>query len=148
MELRRCQVVIDQASEQMWVQLRREGRLLRLLLAGPAAGPVLAICSPTIGDLAVTSRYLIFRRVEHRDEPLSLRAVRKIVQQACERAGFSLATAADLRAAFAWWLRTRGLSDHETAAVLGLEQVRSLDRLLARHVALDAQRKVRERLGS
>jgi integrase len=146
--LRRCQVVINRDSEQLWVQLCRGGRLLRLLLAGPAASPLLAICWPAIGDLTATDGYHIFRRVEHRDQPLSLRAVRKIVQHACNSAGFPLASAADLRAAFATWLRAQGLSDHETAEVLGLEQVRTLDRLVARHVALDAQRQVREILES
>jgi hypothetical protein len=70
--------------------------------------------------------------------------VHETVRPASRSAGFPLATATDLRAAFACWLRARGLSDHETAAVLGLLQVRSLDRLLARHRALDAQRRVRE----
>ena len=50
----------------------------------------------------------------------------------------------DLRAACAHWLRSQGLSDHEVAAVLGLARVRSVDRLLRRHAALDAQRAVRE----
>ncbi len=75
-----------------------------------------------------------------------MRAVAEITHRACAGAGFRLATAADLRAAFAYWLRLHGLSDHEAAAVLGLKQVRSLDRLLERHVALDAQRRVRELL--
>jgi hypothetical protein len=70
--------------------------------------------------------------------------VRSIVQRACARAGFPTASAADLRAAVAYWLRLRGLSDHETAAVLGLRRVKTLDRLLTRHEVLDAQRRVRE----
>ena len=41
-------------------------------------------------------------------------------------------------------LRIQGLSDHEIAAVLGLAKVRSVDLLLQRHGALDAQRAVRE----
>jgi hypothetical protein len=44
----------------------------------------------------------------------------------------------------AHWLRGQGLSDHEVAQVLGLARVRSVDRLLQRHTALDAQRVVRE----
>jgi hypothetical protein len=50
-----------------------------------------------------------------------------------------------LRAACAHWLRSQGLSDHEVAPVLGLAQVRSVDRLLRHHAALDAQRRVKER---
>ena len=86
----------------------------------------------------------LFRSSESRDAPLTPRAVRLIVQRACARAGFQTASAADLRAAFAYSLRVRGLSDHETAAILGLRQVKTLDRLLMRHAALDAQRQVRE----
>jgi hypothetical protein len=52
-----------------------------------------------------------------------------------------------LRAACAHWLRSPGLSDHEVATVLGLARVRSVDRLLRHHAALDAQRAVREMLG-
>jgi hypothetical protein len=44
----------------------------------------------------------------------------------------------------AHWLRSQELSDHEVAAVLGLARVRSIDRLLQHHAALDAQRVVRE----
>jgi hypothetical protein len=51
-----------------------------------------------------------------------------------------------LRAAFSHWLRSQGLSDHEVAVVMGLERVRSVDRLLRHHAALDAQRAVREAL--
>jgi predicted transcriptional regulator len=51
-----------------------------------------------------------------------------------------------LRAACANWLRGLGLSDHEVAAILGLARVRSVDRLLQHHAALDAQRAVREML--
>jgi integrase len=145
--LLRADVVIDRDSGVVDVQVRRAGRFLRFTLAKPAAGSLLAICWPAIGDLSATNAYHIFRRIEQRDERLSLRAVRKIVQHACAGAGFPYATAADLRAAFAWWLGAQGLSAHETAYVLGLEQVRTLDRLLARHTALDAQRRVREMAG-
>ena len=60
------------------------------------------------------------------------------------RAGLPSVDAATLRSACAHWLRSQGLSDHEVAAVLGLARVRSVDRLLQRHTALDAQRTVRE----
>jgi predicted transcriptional regulator len=54
------------------------------------------------------------------------------------------AESAALRAGFAHWLRTQGLSDHEVASVLGIARVRTVDRLLARHAALDAQRCLRK----
>ena len=63
---------------------------------------------------------------------------------ACRGAGLPAAESAELRAGCAHWLRSLGLSEHEVAAVLGLARVRSVDRLLRRHAALDAQRRVRE----
>src|SRR5205814_7584180 len=120
------------------------GRWLRLLLAGPAIAPLLALrCHPQVSVDASADQY-VFRNFVAGGQSITNRAAREVVRRACKRAGFPLATATDLRAAFACWLRARGLSDHEIAAVLGLRQVRSLDRLLARHRALDAQRRVRE----
>lgn len=51
------------------------------------------------------------------------------------------------RAARAHRLRSQGLSDYEVAAALGLARVRSVDRLLERHIALDAQCMVKEKPG-
>ena len=69
-----------------------------------------------------------------------------MLRAACLRAGLPPVEAAALRAACARWLRAQGLSDHEVAAVLGLARVRSVDRLLRHHAALDAQRAVNETL--
>ena len=76
--------------------------------------------------------------------PLSYRAARDVLHDACRRAGLPVVEAASLRAACAHWLRAQGLSDHEVVAVLGLARIRSLDQLLVRHAALDAPRAVRE----
>jgi integrase len=138
-----AQVVIDPESEQGGIRLQRRGLWVCLLLGGPAIGPLLALLCTGPGCVSASGAGYIFSRGEHGDRPLTSRTVREIVHRACQRAGFPLATASDLRAAFACWLRARGLSDHETATVLGLRQVCSLDRLLARHRALDAQRRVR-----
>jgi predicted XRE-type DNA-binding protein len=67
-----------------------------------------------------------------------------VLQDACRRAGLPVVDAASLRAACAHWLRSQDLSDHEVATVLGLARVRSVDRLLRQHAALDAQRVVRD----
>jgi len=69
-----------------------------------------------------------------------------VLQNACRRTGLPAVESAALRAAFTHWLRGQGLSDHEAAAVLGLARVKSVDRLLRHHAALDAQRAVREKL--
>ena len=43
-------------------------------------------------------------------------------------------------------LRSQSLTDREVATALGLTRLRSVDRLLGRHAALDAQRAVKELL--
>jgi integrase len=142
--LRWSQVTIDPESEGMSILLRRGVHWLHLLLAGPAVAPLLALRWHAQANVGASAEQYVFRSQIGREQAITNRAAREIVRRACQRAGFPLATATDLRAAFACWLRARGLSDHETAAVLGLHQVRSLDRLLLRHRALDAQRQVRE----
>lgn len=69
---------------------------------------------------------------------------REIVDAACKRAGYPSMGAAELRAAYGYWLRCQGISDHQVAQVLGLARVSTVDALLRRHLALDAQRRVRE----
>ncbi len=125
------------------VRVKRAGRDLWLPLVSPAVKAITSLATsfawrsdPRSGPL-FESRNGVGR-------PLGYRAVRMILKEVCRRAGLPAVEAIDLRAAFAYGLRMRGLSDHEVAAVLGLAQVRSLDRLLRRHMALDAQRKVRE----
>ena len=63
--------------------------------------------------------------------------------RACRHAGLPVVDAVSLPGP-THWLRTRGLSHHEVAAVLGLTRVRSGDRLLRHHAALNAQPAVRE----
>jgi hypothetical protein len=89
----------------------------------------------------------VFRAYGSSDRPLGYRAARNIVKDACRRAGLPAVESVALRSACAHWLRCQGLSDHEVAAVLGLARVKSVDRLLRRHAALDAQRTVREVIG-
>jgi integrase len=144
--LRWSQVTVDPESEGMSILLRRGGHWLRLLVAGPAVAPLLALRWHAQVSVDASAEQYVFRSCVAGEQALTNRAAREVVRRACKRAGFPLATATDLRAAFAWWLRARGLSDHETAVVLGLHQVRSLDRLLSRHRALDAQRRVRATL--
>ncbi len=116
-----------------------------LPLPVPAAMPLVSYANSQGGSI-VTLTGAIFRRHLSSASPLSYRAVRNILKRACKDAGLLVAEAVDLRAAFAYWLRTQGLSDHETALALGLERVRSVDRLLKRHHALDSQRRTREML--
>lgn len=89
---------------------------------------------------------VIFRKCPLRPKPLSYRASRNILLHACREAGLPAASSAELRAAYAYGLKSLGCSDHEVTAALGIARVRSIDRLLSRHAALNAQRRVRERL--
>jgi integrase len=123
----------------------RAGRRVTLLLPGPAADP-LQDMARAVGGTVESLNGPVFCAREVPSRPLSYRAIRDVLQDAFHRTGLPHIDAAGLRAACAYWLRTQGLSDHEIAAVLGLARVRSIDRLLRNHAALDAQRTVREHL--
>jgi integrase len=123
--------------------VERSERRVSLILPGPAAEAIEALAR-TAGGTIESLAGPVFRSRGTMSQPLSYRAARDVLQNACRWAGLPLVDAASLRAACAHWLRNQGLSDHEVAAVLGLARVRSVDRLLQRHAALDAQRRVRE----
>jgi integrase len=125
------------------VSVARGGRHARLLLPEPAANAVNVLAGAMGGTVESLSGPVVGARGAQ-DRPLSYRAALEVLQGACRRAGLPAVESSTLRAACAHWLRSQGLSDHEVAAVLGLARVRSVDRLLRHHVALDAQRAVRE----
>lgn len=124
--------------------VERSGCQLRLPLLGPS-GEALGELQSHMTIAGIPSGP-VFRASGQRGRPLSYRGARKVLVQACRRAGLPPASSAELRAGCAHWLRSQGLSEHEVAAVLGLARVRTVDRLLSRHAALDAQRRVREQL--
>ena len=127
--------------------VRRGNRLMRLPLPGPI-GAALDTLRDVTERSGIPATGPIFRAVERSNRPLSYRGARKVLVAACRRAGLPAAGTAELRAGCAYWLRSQGLSEHDVATVLGLARVRSVDRLLSRHTALDAQRRVREHLES
>lgn len=127
--------------------VERRVHRLRLPLPGPVGQALEALKLFADGGGADPSGP-VFRTTRGSDGPMSYRAARNVLVAACRRADLPAAEAAQLRAGCAHWLRAQGLSDHEVAAVLGLARVRSVDRLLARHAALDAQRRVREHVSS
>jgi integrase len=124
--------------------VERRGCRLTLLLPAPASESLAALMTHTHVSGRLSGA--IFRAQGESSHSLSYRAARDIIRDACRRAGLPPVEAIALRAACAHWLRSRGISDHEVASVLGLARVRSVDRLLRGHVALDAQRTVREML--
>ncbi len=136
--------IADGGYRRLTAAVVRGGRHLQLPVPSPAAGEleVLAGVTEEGGDPLAGP---VFRA---RASGLSLgyRAARNVLRAACRRSGIPPVESADLRAAFAHWLLAQGLSDHEVGAVLGVARVRSVDRLLSRHRALDAQRRVRELL--
>ena len=123
----------------------RCGLPTRLLLPGPASDAVEALAASGDGHIDDLSGPVLCARGAP-GRSLSYRAARDVLRDACHRAGLPPVESIAMRAACAHWLRTQGLSDHEVAAVMGLARVRSVDRLLQRHAALDAQRTVREML--
>jgi integrase len=123
----------------------RGGRRLTLLLPEPAADEVTSLARAT-GGTVESQTGPVFQARGAPGRRLSYRAARDVLQDAFLRAGLPSVESIALRAACAHWLRSQRLSDHEVAAVLGLARVRSVDRLLRHHAALDAQRVVRETL--
>ena len=125
--------------------VERNGRRVSLILPGPASDAIEALARAVGGAIESLSGPVFCSRGVA-GHVLSYRAARDVLQEACQRAGLPTVDSVSLRAGCAHWLRSQGLSDHEVAAVLGLARVRSVDRLLQCHAALDAQRVVRDML--
>jgi len=125
--------------------VERSSRRISLILPGPASNLIKAL-TQAIGSTVEALSCPVFCSRGFTGKPLSYRVARDVLRLACRRAGLPIADATSLRAACAHWLRSQGLSDHEIATVLGLSKVRSVDRLLSFHAALNAQRAVTELL--
>jgi len=125
--------------------VHRGGRRMHVFLPPPASTEIEALAD-SLGQSIPTMSGPVLSVRSTPGRPLSYRAARDVVDAACRSVGLPPMDSASLRAACAHWLRSQGLSDHEVADVLGLTRVRSVDRLLQRHDALDAQRTVREAL--
>jgi integrase len=122
--------------------VRRGGRDVRMLLPEPTSDAIEWLARAA-GGTVETLTGPVFRARGGSDQHLSYRAARDVIEAACRRAGLPIVEAVALRAAYAHWLRVQGLSDHEVTSMLGLARVKSVDRLLRHHDALDAQRVVR-----
>ena len=125
-------------SRLTYAEIWRNGTPLRLPIIDDAAFHIRVHLASQSQD------GYIFARSRSHPTPLTVRAARNIVQEACFRVGLPAMTSTELRSSFAFLLKGRNCSDHEVAWVLGLKQVRTVDRLLARHLELDAQRAVHE----
>jgi integrase len=128
------------------VQVRRGFRVVQLLLPDVVrdalddhASATEPLARPLCGPVFIAS--------QRTGRPLGYRAARKILDGVCRVAGYPSMKSAELRVAYGHWLITQGLSDHETTQLLGIQHVRTTDRLLRPHRQLDAQRQVREMLG-
>lgn len=82
----------------------------------------------------------VFNSPRNAGAALSERASREIVRAACFRAGFPAVESVSLRSACAYWLSSQQLQPHQIAQIMGIARVQTIDRLLKRHMALDAQR--------
>lgn len=124
-------------------RVARGERWLRLPVPEPAREALEALLSD-VHRVVGTASGPVFSSIRRPALPLGYRAARNVLLRCCRRSELPPVESSDLRAACAYWLRAQGLSDHEVAAVLGIARVRTVDRLLRRHAALDAQRRVRE----
>lgn len=136
--------VVDGRYFGLTATVRRRGDELCLPLPGPAGNSLLNLQSTL--ELNSNSTGAIFRAREQVDAPLSYRGARNVLLASLIGAGLPAMESSELRAACAAWLREQRLSEHDVRYVLGLSRVRSVDRLLARYSALNAQRLVHEHL--
>lgn len=127
------------------IRVQRNSTEVILPLAKPAA-LMIAQLANSLGETIGSLSGPVFRSHGESVHALSYRAARDILRSACQSAGLPMVTAIDLRAACAYWFHSQGWSDHAIADSLGLARVRSVDRLLVRHKAIDAQRIVRDKL--
>ncbi|MBA3529787.1 MAG: tyrosine-type recombinase/integrase, partial [Propionibacteriaceae bacterium] len=135
--------VTPTGTYMLLVCVERAGRSLRLPVLEPAAEAVRLFAwylNASIDSLSGP----VFSARRWPEETLAYRTARDILAAACRRAGLPRVEAVELRSALANWLHSRGLSEHEVRDTLGINRVRSVDRLLERHTALEAQRRVRE----
>ena len=111
----------------------RGGKLTRLAIFGPAAS--LMARHRLDAELPAAAVF-----ANSRGEPITARQARRIVLDACSAAGFPHAARSTLLSASAASLSASGLRDHEVAIVLGIGDMRTLNRLLRPHQRLRAQR--------
>ena len=128
----------EQDLEGWSASVERGGRRTRLSIFGPGATALIRL-KATFSDDPHMSVWVF---PGPRNGPLTTRQIRKIVLAACAAVGFPRADRTTLISALAAHLHTLGLTDHEIAIAIGKQDLRTVDRLLAPHVALAGQRKV------
>jgi integrase len=127
------------------VDVERGGRPLRLPIISPAA-EAFDVLEEAAEGLGIGREGPVFRRSPRVNSPLAARAIRDIFVVACGRAGLAPPEFAEVRSTTAWWLLSSGASEPAAMAALGLKDARALDKLVAPHRALSAQRRVSEHL--
>ena len=123
-------------AESWSVAVERAGRRTRLAVFGVAASLLIRHRL----EVSATSEYVFSNS---RGEPLAARQARRIVLDACAAAGFPHAARSTLLSAAAEYLSVAGLRDHDLAVVLGVTDMRTINRLLKPHQRLAAQRSAR-----
>lgn len=125
----------ESEAESWSVAVNRRGKRMRLAIFGPAAS---LLIRQRLG-VSTDSDYVV---ANSRGEPLTERQARRIVLDACTAAGFPHAARSTLLSASAAFLSAAGFRDHDLAIVLGISDMRTVNRLLRPHLALAAQRRV------
>lgn len=124
----------ESEAESWSVSVIRRGERTHLAIFGPAASLLIRrrLEAPAASEYVFSNS---------RGDPLTARQARRIVLNACTKAGFPHASRSTLVSAAAAYLTTEGFRDHELAIVLGVSDMRTVNRLLRPHQVLDAQRR-------
>ena len=126
----------EQQLETWSAVVERHGERTRLPIFGPAGSLLAQLrlqASPEPGTVFANAR----------GESLTAVQLRRIVVSATSAAGFHNATRSELHAATSALLHQAGFTEHEISIALGTRTVATIDRRLARHLALEAQRAAR-----
>lgn len=142
---------IEEVRSLSWTNLRwepdlegwsapveRGGRKTRLGVFGPGAAELIRLRATLVDDPRVSA--WVFPAAQ--GGALSTRQIRKLLLAACTGVGFPHADRTTILSALAAYLHAQGLTDHEIAIAIGKQDLRTVDRLLAPHTALEGQRKV------
>ena len=125
----------DDGRSAYWeLMVPQRGRKTTVFVVGPGGQPLLR---HGLSSRLEREAFVLAGRMP--GTPLSERAFRNDLRITCSQAGWPKATRPQLIAAFAAWLRDKGLDDHSIRVTFGKRRAISIDRMLHRHQQLEAQ---------
>jgi integrase len=133
-ELRWIDVILLGEEESYEIRVRRRGRSVTLPVVGDCSAEIMRWRFESAGR---ESPYVFPSRVK--GTSICYLPAQNRLRNLYEFSGIPRATRSDLEAALARTLSDRGLSDHQIRVYLGKRRVASIDGLLRRYEALEAQ---------